>query len=57
LRRQRIEEVLAEAPNEVVAFKAGKEGLFGWFLGQVMRKMGGKADPKRSREILLELLK
>jgi len=57
LLRQRIEEVLAEAPNEVTAFKAGKEGLFGWFLGQVMRKMGGKADPKRSREILLELLK
>ena len=57
LLRQRIEEVLAEAPNEVAAFKAGKEGLFGWFLGQVMRKMGGKADSKRSREILLELLK
>ena len=48
LLRQKIEEVLAEAPGEVAAFKAGKEGLFGWFLGQVMRKMGGKADHKRS---------
>ena len=57
LLRQKIEEVLAEAPSEVATFKAGKESLVGWFLGQVMRKMGGKADPKRSREILLELLK
>jgi len=57
LLRQKIAEVLAEAPGEVAAFKAGKESLVGWFLGQVMRKMGGKADPKRSREILLELLK
>jgi aspartyl-tRNA(Asn)/glutamyl-tRNA(Gln) amidotransferase subunit B len=57
LLRQKITEVLAEAPSEVAAFKAGKEGLVDWFLGQVMRKMGGKANPKRSREILLELLK
>ncbi|MEA4811498.1 MAG: Asp-tRNA(Asn)/Glu-tRNA(Gln) amidotransferase subunit GatB [Anaerolineaceae bacterium] len=52
----KIQELLAEAPAEVAAFKAGKESLLGWFVGQVMRKMGGKADPKRSREILLELL-
>jgi aspartyl-tRNA(Asn)/glutamyl-tRNA(Gln) amidotransferase subunit B len=57
LLRAKVEELLAEAPNEVAAFKAGKESLIGWFVGGVMRKMGGKADPKRTREILLELLK
>ncbi len=55
--RAQIEAVLAGAPDEVANFKAGKESLMGWFVGQVMRSSGGKADPKRTREILLELLK
>ncbi|MGV8049824.1 MAG: Asp-tRNA(Asn)/Glu-tRNA(Gln) amidotransferase subunit GatB [Anaerolineaceae bacterium] len=55
--REQIKAVLAEAPNEVANFKAGKESLMGWFLGQVMRRTGGKADPKRTRELLQELLR
>ena len=55
LRRQ-IETVLAGAPEEVASFRGGKESLLGWFVGQVMRSSGGKADPRRTREILLELL-
>lgn len=55
--RAQIEAVLAGAPDEVANFKAGKESLLGWFVGQVMRSSGGKADPKRTRDILLELLK
>lgn len=54
--RNQIEAVLAGAPDEVANFRAGKESLLGWFVGQVMRSSGGKADPKRTREILLELL-
>ena len=54
--RKQIEIVLAGAPDEVANFRAGKESLLGWFVGQVMRSSGGKADPKRTREILLELL-
>ncbi|NLE83758.1 MAG: Asp-tRNA(Asn)/Glu-tRNA(Gln) amidotransferase subunit GatB [Chloroflexi bacterium] len=54
--RSQIEAVLAGAPDEVASFRAGKESLLGWFVGQVMRSSGGKADPKRTREILLELL-
>lgn len=54
--RKQIEGVLAGAPDEVANFRAGKESLLGWFVGQVMRSSGGKADPKRTREILLELL-
>ena len=55
--RSQIEAVLAGSAAEVESFRAGKESLLGWFVGQVMRATGGKADPKRTREILLELLK
>ena len=54
--RTQIEAVLASAPDEVANFRAGKDSLLGWFVGQVMRSSGGKADPKRTREILLDLL-
>ena len=51
------QEVLAEAPNEVAAYKAGKVTLIGWFVGSVMKKMRGKADAALARTILEELLK
>jgi aspartyl-tRNA(Asn)/glutamyl-tRNA(Gln) amidotransferase subunit B len=49
-------EVLAEYPKEVDAYKSGKVTLIGWFVGQVMKKMRGKADPTLARTILEELL-
>ena len=55
--RSQIAAVLSESPSEVANFKAGKESLLGWFVGQVMRRTGGKADPKRTRELLLEMLR
>jgi aspartyl-tRNA(Asn)/glutamyl-tRNA(Gln) amidotransferase subunit B len=55
--RSQIEAVLSESPSEVANFKAGKESLLGWFVGQVMRRTGGKADPKLTRELLLEMLR
>ncbi len=55
--RTQIEVILSGAPGEVAAFRGGKESLMGWFVGQVMRSTGGKADPKLTREILAELLK
>ena len=55
--RSQIAAVLSESPNEVASFRAGKESLLGWFVGQVMRRTGGKADPKRTRELLLEMLR
>jgi aspartyl-tRNA(Asn)/glutamyl-tRNA(Gln) amidotransferase subunit B len=50
------EQVLAESPNEVASYKAGKVTLMGWFVGQVMKKMRGKADPQLARQILEKLL-
>jgi len=49
--------VLAENPDPVSVYRAGKTTLMGWFVGQVMKKMGGKADPQMTRLILEELLK
>ncbi|MBI4929059.1 MAG: Asp-tRNA(Asn)/Glu-tRNA(Gln) amidotransferase subunit GatB [Anaerolineae bacterium] len=51
-----VQEVLAESPKEVESYKAGKVTLMGWFVGQVMRKMRGKADATVARTVLEELL-
>ena len=51
------EQVLAEAPGEVAAYKGGKVGLMGFFVGQVMKKMQGKADAQKTRAMLEEMLK
>ena len=51
-----VSEVLAEAPEQVAAYKSGKTNLIGWFTGQVMKKTGGKADPRLVRAALDELL-
>ena len=44
-------------PEEADAYRAGKDTLIGWFVGQVMRQMRGKADAKLTKEILDEVLK
>ncbi|MBN1148536.1 MAG: Asp-tRNA(Asn)/Glu-tRNA(Gln) amidotransferase subunit GatB [Anaerolineales bacterium] len=49
-------EVLAENPEQAESYKKGKVGLIGWFVGQVMKKMRGKADPQIARSILEEML-
>jgi aspartyl-tRNA(Asn)/glutamyl-tRNA(Gln) amidotransferase subunit B len=47
-----IDEVIAENPDNVAAYKSGKDKLFGFFVGQVMKKMQGKANPEAVNEIL-----
>jgi aspartyl-tRNA(Asn)/glutamyl-tRNA(Gln) amidotransferase subunit B len=54
--RALCEQVLAENPEQVEKYRSGKLGLIGWFVGQVMRNSGGKADPKLVQQILGELL-
>jgi len=48
----RVDEVLAANPDKVAEYKAGKQQLFGFFVGQVMKAMGGKANPKIVNERL-----
>ena len=52
-----IETILKENNNQVNAYKSGKDKLFGFFVGQVMKLSGGKANPQLTNEILKKLLK
>jgi aspartyl-tRNA(Asn)/glutamyl-tRNA(Gln) amidotransferase subunit B len=52
-----IERILAENEGQVSAYRSGKEGLLGFFVGQVMKETGGKANPKVVNELLREKLK
>ena len=54
--REVIEKIIANNSDEVNAYREGKVSLIGWFTGQVMREMRGKADPKMAQKILRELL-
>jgi len=47
-----IDEVIAENPDNVEKYRGGKDKLFGFFVGQVMKKTGGKANPKAVNELL-----
>lgn len=47
-----VEEVISENPSIVEEYRAGKEKVFGFLVGQVMKKTKGKADPGKVNEIL-----
>ncbi len=51
-----IAEVLAKNPGQLEAFRGGKEALFGFFVGQTMKSMGGKANPGVVNELLKKAL-
>jgi aspartyl-tRNA(Asn)/glutamyl-tRNA(Gln) amidotransferase subunit B len=46
------DKVLAAEPEKVAEYRGGRDKLFGFFVGQVMKSMGGKANPKVINEIL-----
>jgi len=52
-----INEILTKNKDKVDQYKSGKEKLFGFFVGQVMKQSGGKANPQLTNEILKKLLK
>ena len=52
-----IDELIAEHPDEVKAFRNGKTKLLGFFVGQLMKRTKGKADPKLANKLLAEKLK
>ncbi len=54
--RSMIEEVLRENSKEVERFKAGEEKVFGFLVGQVMKKAKGKANPQLVNKLLREML-
>ena len=52
-----IDEIVAANPGQVAGYRGGKEGLLGFFVGQVMKATGGTADPRVVNERLREKLR
>lgn len=51
-----VDEVIASSPENVASYKAGKVNLLGWFVGQVIKKSQGKANPAIVNKLLSEKL-
>jgi len=51
-----IDEVLAANPTQLEQYRSGKDRLFGFFVGQVMKTSGGKANPQQLNELLRKKL-
>jgi len=51
-----VREVIAANPQQLEQYRAGKDKLFGFFVGQVMKATGGKANPALVNELLQKLL-
>ena len=47
-----IDRVIADSPKELAQYRAGKDKLFGHFVGQVMKRTQGKANPAKVNELL-----
>jgi aspartyl-tRNA(Asn)/glutamyl-tRNA(Gln) amidotransferase subunit B len=51
-----VREVMAANPGQLEQYRSGKDKLFGFFVGQVMKATGGKANPALVNELLKKLL-
>jgi glutaminyl-tRNA synthetase len=51
-----VDAVVAENPDKAAEYRGGRAGLMGFFVGQVMRRTGGRANPERVKELLEQRL-
>lgn len=51
-----IDEIIAANPSQVADYRAGKDKLFGYFVGQAMKASGGKLNPKQLNDLLKKKL-
>jgi aspartyl-tRNA(Asn)/glutamyl-tRNA(Gln) amidotransferase subunit B len=51
-----VKKIVASFPDQVASVKAGKKGIIGFLVGQVMKETGGSADPKLVNELLNKLI-
>ncbi len=51
-----IKQVISDFPDKVDEYKGGKKGLLGMFMGQIMKRSQGKADPKKTNQLLAQEL-
>ena len=54
--REVVQKIIDANPSQVEAYRGGKDKLFGFFVGQVMKETKGRANPQSVNEILKELL-
>ncbi|MFQ5669352.1 MAG: Asp-tRNA(Asn)/Glu-tRNA(Gln) amidotransferase subunit GatB [Acidobacteriota bacterium] len=54
--RQVVQAVLAEHPSQVDQYRRGKEAVFGYLMGQIMKATRGQADPGRANRLLRDIL-
>ncbi|HAS51281.1 MAG TPA: Asp-tRNA(Asn)/Glu-tRNA(Gln) amidotransferase GatCAB subunit B [Gammaproteobacteria bacterium] len=52
-----IDDVMAASPDQLAQYRGGKDKLFGFFVGQVMKQSKGKANPQQVNDLLMEKLK
>lgn len=52
-----VDKIIAGNPNQVAEYRAGKDKLFGYFVGQAMKESGGKINPQQLNELLKQKLK
>jgi len=51
-----VAEAVASFPEQAASYRAGKTAALGWFVGQVMKRTGGRANPQRVNELLRRAL-
>jgi len=51
-----VAEVVAQSPEQAASYRGGKAAALGWFVGQVMRRTGGRANPQRVNALLRRAL-
>jgi aspartyl-tRNA(Asn)/glutamyl-tRNA(Gln) amidotransferase subunit B len=51
-----VAEVVADSPDQAAGYRGGKAAALGWFVGQVMRRTGGRANPQRVNALLRKAL-
>jgi aspartyl-tRNA(Asn)/glutamyl-tRNA(Gln) amidotransferase subunit B len=51
-----VNEVVAASPDQAASYRGGKKAALGWFVGQVMRRTGGRANPQRVGDLLRKAL-
>jgi aspartyl-tRNA(Asn)/glutamyl-tRNA(Gln) amidotransferase subunit B len=51
-----VAEVVAASPEQVASYRGGKKAALGWFVGQVMKRTEGRANPQRVNQLLKDAL-
>ena len=52
-----IDSVIEQNPSQLEQYRSGKDKIYGFFVGQVMKASNGKANPRQVNKILKEKLK